>query len=410
MVATTMTTKMKMGCALALMLPVLASAQYNIVKSYEGSSFFDDWNFYNNFDNLTNGDAIFVSAQQAAQDKLAFVNSAGHAIMKVDNTSQVAFNQKRNTVRIASKDRFSVGSVWVADMLHVPFGCSVWPAWWSQAPGWPAGGEIDTFEAVNLAPRPQMALHTEPGCTVTNPQQSSTLVNATDCSFQANSNEGCVTTNPATNSYGQPFADAGGGVWATEFAEKGISIWFFSVRAAEVPRTAGHFHRANVPDSLKNNASSLDTSTLGTPVANYPPTSCNIDKFFSAQNLIFDITLCGDHRFPICMTYFPLRMRNPLSTHSPVPQPVHGLFPIDFAGNPATFTQTCSGVCYNDFVIGPPSNYDNAYFEVASVRVYGTSASVDVKPNGNGASSRFTSSFALAGAVAVAGAGLMAVL
>ncbi|KAA1476857.1 glycoside hydrolase family 16 protein [Dentipellis sp. KUC8613] len=342
------------------MLPVLAQAQYNLVKSYEGSNFFDDWDFYNNFDNLTNGDAIFVSAQQAAQDKLAFVNSAGHAIMKVDNTSQVAFNQKRNTVRIASKDRFSVGSVWVADMLHVPFGCSVWPAWWSQAPGWPAGGEIDTFEAVNLAPRPQMALHTEPGCTVTNPQQSSTLVNATDCSFQANSNEGCVTTNPATNSYGQPFADAGGGVWATEFAEKGISIWFFS--------------RANVPDSLKNNASSLDTSTLGTPVANYPPTNCNIDKFFSAQNLIFDITLCGD-----------------------------------FAGNPATFTQTCTGVCYNDFVIGSPSNYDNAYFEVASVRVYGTSSSVDVKPNGNGAArvGSTSASLALVGAAVV---GLMAVL
>ena len=44
--------------------------------------------------------------------------------MKVDNTTNVAFNQKRNTVRITTKDRFAVSSVWIADMLHVPFGVS----------------------------------------------------------------------------------------------------------------------------------------------------------------------------------------------------------------------------------------------------------------------------------------------
>jgi hypothetical protein len=51
--------------------------------------------------------------------------------MKVDNKSSVAFNQKRNTVRISTKDRFAVGSVWIADMLHVPFGVSLLcPLWW----------------------------------------------------------------------------------------------------------------------------------------------------------------------------------------------------------------------------------------------------------------------------------------
>jgi hypothetical protein len=67
----------------------------------------------------------FVTAPQAASQKLAFVSSAGNAIMKVDNTTNVAFNQKRNTVRITTKDRFTVGSVWIADMLHVPFGVSL---------------------------------------------------------------------------------------------------------------------------------------------------------------------------------------------------------------------------------------------------------------------------------------------
>jgi len=314
---------------LLLVAPTLVSAtSYNLVKDYSGDSFFDGWNFYGNFDNLTNGDAIFISASDNTNDKLAYVDpNTKHAIMKVDNTTVVPFNDKRNTVRINTADRYGVGSVWVADMIHVPFGCSVWPAWWSQAPGWPTGGEIDTFEGVNQVTMNQMALHTEPGCTQQSPVQSSTLVNSTDCSFAANSNQGCVVTTPSTASYGPGFASAGGGIFITEYAESGISIWFFS--------------RPQVPSVFSSNASSIDTSTLGTPVANWPAGGCNIDKFFEPQSLIFDITLCGD-----------------------------------FAGTPAVFNETCSGVCYNDFVIGSPSNYDNAYFEVDYVRVYGNSNSV----------------------------------
>lgn len=44
---------------------------------------------------------------------------------------------------------------------------------------------------------------------------------------------------------------------------------------------------------------------------------------------------------------------------------------LDYAGNSNSFYQTCSGVCYQDWVLGSPSNYDNAFFEVNYVRVYG---------------------------------------
>lgn len=40
-------------------------------------------------------------------------------------------------------------SLFVMDAAHVPYGCSVWPAWWSVAENWPSGGEIDTFEGVS---------------------------------------------------------------------------------------------------------------------------------------------------------------------------------------------------------------------------------------------------------------------
>lgn len=56
---------------------------------------------------------------------LAYVNPAGHAIIKVDNTSNVIWDYKRDSVRITTQDSFAVGTLWVIDALHLPFGCSV---------------------------------------------------------------------------------------------------------------------------------------------------------------------------------------------------------------------------------------------------------------------------------------------
>jgi hypothetical protein len=306
---------------------VLAATTYDMVKEYSGATFFDDWNFYGKFDNLTNGDAIFVTSSVASSSKLAYVDSAtNRAIIKVDNTSTVAFNDKRNTVRISSKDEVGVGSVWIADMYHVPYGCSVWPAFWSQAPNWPTGGEIDTFEHWNMELHNQMTLHTDPGCNQVSPVQTSTIINSTDCSHLDNSNAGCGVMDPNDSSYGAKFAAAQGGVFITEFAESGISVWFFN--------------RSSIPTSITSNASSFSTSDLGTPVANWPTAGCAIDTYFKPQNLIFDITLCGDA-----------------------------------AGNSAVFAQTCPGICYDDYVVGNGSVYNNAYFDVASVRVYSVAGS-----------------------------------
>lgn len=67
-----------------------------------------------------------MSASVAASAKLAFVDpSTNHAIIKVDNTSTVPFNEKRNTVRITTSDGYGLGSVWIADMFHLPYGVSI---------------------------------------------------------------------------------------------------------------------------------------------------------------------------------------------------------------------------------------------------------------------------------------------
>ncbi|KAG6919627.1 hypothetical protein DXG01_003491 [Tephrocybe rancida] len=180
-----------------------------------------------------------------------------------------------------------------------------------------------------------MGLHTEPGCSSVNPTQLSTSTQGpTDCSFLANSNSGCLVTDTNTASYGAGFAAAGGGVYVTEFATTGISIWFFA--------------RANIPASLKSSTGSVDTSTLGMPSGNWPSKNCTMNQFFEPQNLIFDITLCGD-----------------------------------FAGSPSIFAQTCSGTCYPDYVVGNGTNYATAYFEVASVRVYSSDGTNNIIKGGS---------------------------
>lgn len=44
---------------------------------------------------------------QSASADLAYVNDAGNVIIKVDNTSVVPYNEKRNTVKITTQDTVS---------------------------------------------------------------------------------------------------------------------------------------------------------------------------------------------------------------------------------------------------------------------------------------------------------------
>ncbi|TEB37660.1 glycoside hydrolase family 16 protein [Coprinellus micaceus] len=313
-----------------LILPLsIQAATYNAIKEYSGATFLDDWDFYGHYDDKMNGDVNFVTAAQGVSEKLAYVDpNTSRTILKVDNTTTVPYPEKRNAVRITSKQSHEVGSLWVADIYHAPYGCSVWPAFWSfaQDAAWPAGGEIDTFEGVNLHPTAQMGLHTEgsAGCSQINPTQLSTLVNTTDCA--GTNNAGCMVTNTNPNSYGAAFAQQQGGVFITEFAESGISIWFYS--------------RKDIPSSVTQGATSIDTSTLGTPMGNWPAAGCDINKAFQPQNLVFTVTLCGD-----------------------------------FARPENIFTQTCTGKCYDDWVIKDPSSYDNAYFDISYVKVFSTNPS-----------------------------------
>ncbi|KAF4579471.1 hypothetical protein EYR40_000356 [Pleurotus pulmonarius] len=322
---------MKSPLAVLALLPIQCLAQYSLVRDYSGSGFFDEWNFFGNADNLTSGDSFYLDRSAAASQKLAFVNDAGNAVIRVDNFTNVALNDKRNSIRVESKDLYDVGSLWIIDAVHIPFGCSVWPAFWSKGDNWPFGGEIDIIEGINRLSRNQIALHTVRGCTkfdAPGEQVGQTL--GKDCSIGA----GCVTAESKPNSYGQAFADNGGGVFATQFDTSGVYVWYW-------PRSA-------IPASIRSaSRTNMTLADWGLPTAAYPSNSCDIPKFFTAQRLVLNIALCGV-----------------------------------WAGVPNIYKSTCGdGICYNDNVVGPGSpRYDNAYFEIPYIRTYTATAAAVIAP------------------------------
>ena len=133
---------------------------YNLLRDYSGSTFFDGWDFYGAPDNLTtgttdclprlklmlfsSGNVSWVTAEVAMSERLAYVNDQGHVILKVDNTTNVRVGENRNAVgfqslvllqlhrpssqiRITTRDAYELGSLWLIDGYHIPFGCSVSP-------------------------------------------------------------------------------------------------------------------------------------------------------------------------------------------------------------------------------------------------------------------------------------------
>lgn len=121
-------------------------------------------------------------------------------------------------MRITTKDFYDVGSLWIIDLLHIPYGCSVWPAFWTKGSLWPDDGEIDIVEAINVMPMNQMALHTTAGCTHNPPPDQKGRSLEMNCATPA----GCTVQETAPNSFNSGFAAAGGGVWATQFDVSGI--------------------------------------------------------------------------------------------------------------------------------------------------------------------------------------------
>jgi len=252
---------------------------WKLNQTYAGQSFFNGWDFWSDAD-PTHGIVAYQSQQDAFSSNLTSINQQGHAIMAVDTTPVVSGNRK--SIRIGSQITFT-GGLLTVDVVHMPTGCGTWPAFWTTGPNWPSGGEIDIIENVHESTENLSSLHTKDGCTISpnfnasgTPSVSGAI--GLNCAADQTGNTGCGLLNGNKASFGTPFNQNGGGVYAMLWDDSGISVFFFS--------------RNSVPSDLA--ATAPQPQNWGTPVARWPASTCNPAEFMNDHQIIFDTTLCGD--------------------------------------------------------------------------------------------------------------------
>lgn len=217
--------------------------------------------------------------------------------MRVETTQTVQTN--RQSIRIHSKSTFDTGTLAIMDSIHMPTGCGTWPAWWSNGellhsifstsqlivtgPNWPIGGEIDIIEGVHNYTNNQATIHTDSGCSIPTDDESilgisGTVIDGTNCAALETGNQGCGVRSSSDVSFGRAFNNNGGGVYAMEWTDDGISIYFWEAGSIPADVTA----ETPVP------------SSWGRPMATWPASGCNPSKYFYENIFIFDTTLCGD--------------------------------------------------------------------------------------------------------------------
>ncbi|TFK39843.1 glycoside hydrolase family 16 protein [Crucibulum laeve] len=284
---------------------------------YQGEDFLDKWDFFSGAD-PTHGLVDYQSKEDAINKGLAYIQDDGTTVLAVDNATSLKTSANRDSIRIQSQRTYDHG-LFIADFEAMPHGCSVWPAYWSVGPGWPNGGEIDILEGVHDQPTNQYTLHTSEGCTLsTGGSKVSAKQMNPQCGTINGDNTGCSFADTDTRSYGKPFNDIGGGVFAHQWDSTGIRVW--------------HFARDELPADIAGKEREMDTSTWGPPAAFWDSKTCHMENHFYQHKLVLDITLCGDWAGP---TY-------------------------GGAGCPGTCTER----------VADPSNFDTARWKLNYISVY----------------------------------------
>jgi hypothetical protein len=257
---------------------VAAEGAYYLKDDVRGSSFFNYFNFYTGND-PTHGTVNFVSSNTANSNNYTKINSDNSIYIGVDYKNIVSKGSRgRDAVRLESKTNVTTG-LFILDLNHMPTGCGTWPAWWTFGPNWPNSGEIDIIEGVNAYTSNLQTLHTNEGCSMASedPNLFTGTWENTNCDVYATSNAGCGIKG-AESSYGAPFNANKGGVYAMEWTNTHIQVWYFN--------------RNNIPSDLK--ANTPNPSTWSKPVGYWTLGSNCPSSHFSQHSVIFDTTFCGD--------------------------------------------------------------------------------------------------------------------
>lgn len=133
-------------------------------------------------------------------------------------------------------------------------------------------GEINILEGFNDITQNYMTLHTSGACSFNPPANTQTgTSNNGNTNCQLSNVVGCSVQGPAS-SYGTPFNENGGGVYAMWWTSDFIRIYIFPRSAIPADIISGRLH----------------PSTWGLPVANFDSKygKCSIDSNFPPQTIV----------------------------------------------------------------------------------------------------------------------------
>ncbi|KAL2154185.1 hypothetical protein VTH82DRAFT_2861 [Thermothelomyces myriococcoides] len=349
----------RLGSSLAVFTLAASTARadsYTLVDTFDASNFFDEFDFFTEPD-PTHGFVQYVDGYTANRKGLAGFASGG-IYLGVDFNSTTTTG--RASVRLTSRKSYTKG-LFVADIAHMPAGtaesssCGLWPAFWMFGPDWPNSGEIDILEGVNSQTTNSVSLHTGPGCTVSN---VGSLPGTELVSAECQADVGCTQNTSAPNNYGASFNAAGGGIYAVEWTDAAIKVWFLprdspvtnELSSSSSSSTTTSTSRVN--DINTTTIITLDPSTFGTPLAVFAGgPECAIADHFANHNLVVDTTFCGD-----------------------------------WAGRVWDSDATCAALAdtCEEYVGAHPEAFADAYWIFRSIRVYQLQFDTDPRADGTG--------------------------
>lgn len=260
-------------------------AIYTLSHNYTATDFLDEskWSYFTGAD-PTNGKVDYLGLSDAKNAGL--VKAKGNQFTLSAQSGSLPSGTDRKSVRISSVDSWGKG-VLIADFEKMPYGCGVWPAFWTVGPNWPEGGEIDIIEGVNMQGTNQLTLHsgtTGTSCT-TDPNPG--LFNGVtpflanlgnkNCASSNNNNAGCTFFDTDPNSFGAGFNSVGGRVMAVLRDEVGIAMWSWT--------------HSDVPADIL--AGKPNPDLWSSPKAFWSSSSCNFDEHFSDQTITLNVDVGG---------------------------------------------------------------------------------------------------------------------
>lgn len=302
------------------LFPIVHAARFREVNTFRGKGFYEGFKF-EAIPDPTHGRVNYVDRETAVARNLTYADRDTF-ILRADSNKRLSRDGPgRDSIRMLSNRQWTNG-VMVFNIRHMPVGCGTWPAVWTNGDTWPTTGEIDILEGVNDQGPNQMTLHTDEGCKVPSRREQSGTSLTNDCNVHVTNNIGCGVKDRDDRSFGRSFNDNGGGWFAMERTSAHIKVWFWS-RSGYVPR------------DVARGSDRIDTKgpSWGRPVAYFPNWSCDIDDHFGPQNIIINLTFCGDW------------------------------------GGSVYGKSGCPGSCV-DYVNNNPEAFREAYFDIAWVKVY----------------------------------------